>query len=128
MQIKDLKVKEVSTLNVMIKSVNIGRTTAQKPYLKFEFADQTGSIFANKWSVKPEELNAFEVGQVVTVKGLIQLYNTQKQINIESLSHVEGEVDYSLYVEASRFTVEDLKSSISQFLDEMSSDYYKDIV
>ena len=128
MQIKDLKVKEVSTLNLMIKSVNVGRTTAQKPYLKFEFVDQTGSIFANKWSVKPEELNAFEVGQVVTVKGLIQLYNTQKQINIESLSHVEGEVDYSLYVEASRFTVEDLKSSISQFLNEMSSDYYKDIV
>ena len=128
MQIKDLKVKEVSTLNLMIKSVNVGRTTAQKPYLKFEFVDQTGSIFANKWSVKPEELNAFEVGQVVTVKGLIQLYNTQKQINIESLSHVEGEVDYSLYVESSRFTVEDLKSSISQFLNEMSSDYYKDIV
>ena len=85
MQIKDLKVKEVSTLNVMIKSVNVGRTTAQKPYLKFEFADQTGTIFANKWSVKPEELNGFEIGQVVTVKGLIQLYNTQKQINIESL-------------------------------------------
>lgn len=128
MQIKDLKVKEVSTLNVMIKSVNIGRTTAQKPYLKFEFADQTGTIFANKWSVKPEELNAFEIGQVVTVKGLIQLYNTQKQINIESLSHVEGEIDYSLYVEASKFTVNHLKSLISQFLDEMSSDYYKDIV
>ena len=35
MQIKDLKVKEVSTLTVMIKSVNVGRTTAQKPYLKF---------------------------------------------------------------------------------------------
>ena len=128
MQIKDLKVKEVSTLNVMIKSVNVGRTTAQKPYLKFEFVDQTGTIFANKWSVKPEELNAFEIGQVVTVKGLIQLYNTQKQINIESLSHVEGEIDYSLYVEASKFTVNHLKSLISQFLDEMSSDYYKDIV
>ena len=53
MQIKDLKVKEVSTLTVMIKSVNVGRTTAQKPYFKFEFVDQSGSIFANKWSLKP---------------------------------------------------------------------------
>ena len=55
-------------------------------------------------ALSQKKLNAFEIGQVVTVKGLIQLYNTQKQINIESLSHVEGEIDYSLYVEASKFT------------------------
>ena len=128
MQIKDLKVKEVSTLTVMIKSVNVGRTTAQKPYLKFEFVDQSGSIFANKWSLKPEELNAFEAGQVVTVKGLVQLYNAQKQINIESVSLVEGEVDYSQYVESSKFTVENLKSDITGFLDEMKPGYYKDIL
>lgn len=128
MQIKDLKVKEVSTLTVMIKSVNVGRTTAQKPYLKFELVDQSGSIFANKWSLKPEELNAFEAGQVVTVKGLVQLYNAQKQINIESVSLVEGEVDYSQYVESSKFTVENLKSDITGFLDEMKPGYYKDIL
>lgn len=128
MQIKDLKVKEVSTLNVMIKSVIVGRTTAHKPYLKFEFVDQTGSVFANKWSLKPEELNAFEVGQVVTVKGLVQLYNTQKQINIESLSIVEGDVDYSQYVEASKFAVDTLKSSINQFLEEMKPGYYKEVL
>ena len=39
----------------MIKSVNVGRTTGSKTLFKFEFADQTGTIFANKWSVKPEE-------------------------------------------------------------------------
>ena len=128
MQIKDLKVKEVSSLTVMIKSVNVGRTTAQKPYLKFELVDQSGSIFANKWSLKPEELNAFEAGQVVTVKGLVQLYNAQKQINIESVSLVEGEVDYSQYVESSKFTVENLKSDITGFLDEMKPGYYKDIL
>ncbi|MDE5977141.1 MAG: HD domain-containing protein [Turicibacter sp.] len=128
MQIKDLKVKEVSTLTVMIKSVNVGRTTAHKPYLKFEFTDKSGSVFANKWSLKSEELDAFSVGQVVTVKGLVQLYNTQKQINVESISIVEGEVDYSQYVEASRFTVEDLKSKIQGFLDEMHPGYYREIL
>ena len=128
MQIKDLKVKEVVTLTVMIKSVNVGRTTAQKPYLKFEFVDQTGSVFANKWSVKPDELELFQAGQVVTVKGLVQLYNTQKQINIEAVSLVEGEVDYSQYVESSRFEKEALKASLSTFLDEMNPGYYREIV
>ena len=128
MQIKDLKVKEVVTLTVMIKSVNVGRTTAQKPYLKFEFVDQTGSVFANKWSVKPDELELFQAGQVVTVKGLVQLYNTQKQINIEAVSLVEGEVDYSQYVESSRCEKEALKASLSTFLDEMNPGYYREIV
>lgn len=128
MQIKDLKVKEVTTLTVMIKSVNVGRTTAQKPYLKFEFVDQTGSVFANKWSVKPDELEAFEAGQVVTVKGLVQLYNAQKQINIESVTIVEGEVDYSQYVESSKFEQDTLKSSITSFLEEMNPGYYQEIL
>ena len=79
MQIKDLKAKEDTTLTVMIKSVQSLRTAAQKPYLKFEFVDKSGSIFANKWSVKPSELEAFSAGQIVTVKGLVQLYNAQKQ-------------------------------------------------
>ena len=128
MQIKDLKVKEVVTLTVMVKSVNVGRTTAQKPYLKFEFVDQTGSVFANKWSVKPEELETFEAGQVVTVKGLVQLYNAQKQINIESVTIVEGEVDYSQYVESSRFEQDMLKSLIMSFIEEMHPGYYQEVL
>lgn len=128
MQIKDLKVKEVVTLTVMVKSVNVGRTTAQKPYLKFEFVDQTGSVFANKWSVKPEELETFEAGQVVTVKGLVQLYNAQKQINVEAVTLVEGEVDYSQYVESSRFEQDMLKSLIMSFIEEMHPGYYQEVL
>lgn len=98
MQIKDLKVKEVQTIQVLIKSVNVAKNAAQKSYLRFEFVDQTGTIFANKWSVKPEEITLFHPGQVVKVKGLIQLYNTQKQINIETVEPVEGDLDISKYV------------------------------
>ena len=51
----------------------------------------------NKWSVKPEEITLFHPGQVVKVKGLIQLYNTQKQINIETVEPVEGDLDTVSY-------------------------------
>ena len=128
MQIKDLKAKEDVTLTVMIKSVQSLRTAAQKPYLKFEFVDKSGSIFANKWSVKPNELDAFAVGQVVTVKGLVQLYNAQKQWNIESISVVEGEVNPADYVESSLMTVDSLKANIEHFMDQMQEGYYKEIL
>ena len=128
MQIKDLKVKEVVTIELMIKSVNVGRTTSHKPYLKFEFADQSGTIFGNKWTIKPEETNLFQAGQVVTVKGLIQLYNTQKQINIETVELVEGDVDVTKYVEASVYSVSTLKSYVSAFIDEMADGYYKNLL
>lgn len=128
MQIKDLKAKEDVTLTVMIKSVQSLRTAAQKPYLKFEFVDKSGSIFANKWSVKPNELDAFAVGQVVTVKGLVQLYNAQKQWNIESISVVEGEVNPADYVESSLMTIDSLKANIEHFMDQMQEGYYKEIL
>ncbi|BEH90440.1 3'-5' exoribonuclease YhaM [Turicibacter faecis] len=128
MQIKDLKAKEDTTLTVMIKSVQSLRTAAQKPYLKFEFVDKSGSIFANKWSVKPSELEAFSAGQIVTVKGLVQLYNAQKQWNIESISVVEGDVDPADYVESSSMTVESLKEYMGQFMGQMQEGYYKEIL
>lgn len=34
MQIKDLKVKEVQTIQVLIKSVNVAKNAAQKSYLR----------------------------------------------------------------------------------------------
>lgn len=128
MQIKDLKVKEVATIDIMIKSVILGRTTSHKPYLKFEFVDQSGTIFGNKWSLKPEETDLYQAGQVVTVKGLIQLYNTQKQINIETVELVKGEIDASKYVESSIYSVDTLKANVAQFINEMAEGYYKTIL
>ncbi|MTL92257.1 HD domain-containing protein, partial [Turicibacter sanguinis] len=128
MQIKDLKVKEVQTIQVLIKSVNVAKNAAQKSYLRFEFVDQTGTIFANKWSVKPEEITLFHPGQVVKVKGLIQLYNTQKQINIETVEPVEGDLDISKYVMASAYPADVLKSNIETFVNQMQEGYYKNIV
>lgn len=128
MQIKDLKVKEVATIDIMIKSVTLARTTSHKPYLKFEFVDQSGTIFGNKWSLKPEETDLYQAGQVVTVKGLIQLYNTQKQINIETVELVKGEIDASKYVESSIYSVDTLKANVTQFINEMAEGYYKTIL
>lgn len=128
MQIKDLRVKEVETIEVLIKTVTLARNTAQKSYLRFEFIDQSGTIFANKWSIKPEEANLFHAGQVVKVKGLVQLYNTQKQINVESVELVEGDIDISKFVVASIYPVEVLKTNVSMYLSEMQEGYYKTIV
>lgn len=128
MQIKDLRVKEVETIDVLIKSVNVARNSAQKSYLRFEFVDQSGTIFANKWNIKPEETKLFHAGQVVKVKGLIQLYNTQKQINIETVEVVEGDIDISKYVLASVYPIEVLKVNITSYLNEMEDGYYKTVV
>ncbi|MGL4372141.1 MAG: 3'-5' exoribonuclease YhaM family protein, partial [Turicibacter sp.] len=64
MQIKDLVVKSTVTVDLMIKAVSQGLTTSRKPYLKLEFMDNSGTIFANKWTVTPEELTLFNSGQI----------------------------------------------------------------
>ncbi|MGL4336871.1 MAG: 3'-5' exoribonuclease YhaM family protein [Turicibacter sp.] len=127
MQIKDLVVKSTVTVDLMIKAVSQGLTTSRKPYLKLEFMDNSGTIFANKWTVTPEELTLFNSGQIVTVKGVVQLYHAQKQLNVETMALKEGEVDYSLFVESSKYPVETLRGHIKSYLDEMSLGYYKAI-
>ncbi len=70
------------------KVLGIGKTG--KSFLTVLVGDQTGQIDAKIWDNIEELSMRFEIGDLVRVKGLVQIYNQRKQLIIHRVEKVDG--------------------------------------
>ena len=68
------------------KTKGVGKTG--RTFLTLLIGDQSGQIEARIWDNVTELEDQFEIGDLVTVKGLIQVYNQRKQLVIHKLEKV----------------------------------------
>ena len=78
------------------KTKGIGKTG--RTFLTLLIGDQSGQIEARIWDNVTELEDQFEIGDLVSVKGLIQVYNQRKQLVIHKLEKVtDPSVDKDQY-------------------------------
>ncbi|MBS1972069.1 MAG: HD domain-containing protein [Bdellovibrionales bacterium] len=78
--VRDLKDKDNVDSLFLVKEKNLGMGKNGRPFMSIVIGDQTGSIDGRVWD-RVEELNReFEAGDVVRVKGLIQIFQGRKQL------------------------------------------------
>lgn len=68
------------------KSLGVGKTG--KAFLTVLIGDQTGQIDGRIWDNVEELQSKFEIGDLIKVKGLVQVYNQRKQIIIHRLEKI----------------------------------------
>ncbi|HPI39465.1 MAG TPA: HD domain-containing protein [Pseudobdellovibrionaceae bacterium] len=94
-KIKDLKEKDNIESLYLVKEKFVGVGKNGKLYLSVILGDNSGSIDGRVWERVEEMASGFNVGDIVFIKGVIQVFQERKQLIIHRLTRVD-EVEISL--------------------------------
>lgn len=110
----DFKDGDEIGIYVLIKGADVRVARNGKPFIAFRFQDRSGSMDGMYWSASDEEIERFQAGHVVFLKGRRDTYNGAPQVKIEGLRLAEaGEPnDPTNYVERINVRREDLQEQL----------------
>jgi 3'-5' exoribonuclease len=95
--VRGLQDKEAVDTVLLVKEKNVNFGKNGRPFMSVVFGDRSGSIDGRLWD-RVEELNKeFDAGDIVHIKGLVQIFQNRKQLIIHRIEKTE----------AGSFTVED---------------------
>src|SRR5437868_13144711 len=89
------------------KNVNVGKNG--RPFMSLVLGDRTGSIDGRLWDRVDEINREFEAGDVIRVKGLVQIFQNRKQLIVHRIEKVDS----------SSFNVEDFLPTSGKDVNDM---------
>ncbi|WP_347357946.1 HD domain-containing protein [Bdellovibrio sp.] len=109
------------------KNVSVGKNG--RPFMGLQLGDATGSIDARLWDRVDELSRDFEVGDILKVKGLVQIFQNRKQLIVHRLERVESStVDMADFIPATAHNSEDMMVELLQLVRTMKNDYLRQLI
>jgi 3'-5' exoribonuclease len=129
-QIKSLGDKEtLQDRLVLVKDKVYGVGKNGKPFLSLLVGDRTGHIDARIWDNVDQISGLFDIGDVIRVKGTVQVYNNKKQLVIHRLDK-EEQSQYTkadFHIEERKLDVLGLFSDLNQIINTIESSAIKQL-
>lgn len=127
--VKDLKEKETIQSVFLVKEKNMGVGKTGKPFMSIVLGDNTGNIDGRIWD-QVEDLNKeFETGDIILVKGNVQVFQNRKQLIISKITRLEmSSFSISDFVLSSSKSSEDMFAELIIFAKEMQNEHLKMLV
>lgn len=108
------------------KSVSVGKNG--RPFMGLRLGDSTGSIDARLWDRVEELSREFEVGDILKIKGLVQIFQNRKQLIIHRLERIDSStVEMADYIQASGKNPEDMMVELLQIVRSMKNDHLRQL-
>ncbi|MCK6597041.1 MAG: HD domain-containing protein [Bdellovibrionaceae bacterium] len=127
--IKDLKDKEQVTSVYLVKEKNLSLGKTGKPFMSILLGDNTGNIDARVWDNVDELSKEFEVGNLVQIKGNVQLFQNRKQLILSKILKVESaDFNFDDFVLKSHFSSEDMFTEVFQFAKDIKNEHIRQLV
>lgn len=109
------------------KTVSVGKNG--RPFMGLQLGDATGNIDARLWDRVDELSGEFEVGDILKIKGQVQLFQNRKQLIIHRLERVDATtVDFGDFIPQTSKNVEDMLVELLQIVRTMKNDYLRQLV
>ncbi|ASD62748.1 3'-5' exoribonuclease YhaM family protein [Bdellovibrio bacteriovorus] len=109
------------------KNVSVGKNG--RPFMGLQLGDATGTIDARLWDRVDELAREFEIGDILKVKGLVQIFQNRKQLIVHRLERVESStVDMAEFIPATARNAEDMMAELTQLVRSMKNDYLRQLV
>ncbi|XGC80194.1 3'-5' exoribonuclease YhaM family protein [Bdellovibrio bacteriovorus] len=109
------------------KHVAVGKNG--RPFMGLQLGDATGSIDARLWDRVDELSREFDVGDVIRVKGLVQLFQNRKQLIVHRLEKIDSStVNFEEYIPKASKSVEDMFVELLQMVRTMKNDHLRQLV
>lgn len=127
--IRSLKDRENVDSLFLVKEKNVAVGKNGRPFMGLQLGDATGTIDARIWDRVDELSRGFEVGDVLKIKGLVQLFQNRKQLIIHRLERVDStSIDFSEFIPQASRNAEDMFVELLQIVRTMKNDYLRQLV
>lgn len=110
--VRGLKDKDAVDSTYLVKEKFLGVGKNGRSFLTILLGDQTGSIDAKVWDRVEEVAAEFETGDVVHIKGAIQIFQNRKQLVVHKLSFVDPAT-----IDMNEFLIKSSRQPDDMFLD-----------
>lgn len=104
----------ITDRSFLVKDKVLGTGKNGKSFLSLLIGDKSGHIDARVWDRVDEIASTFEIGDIVTIKGQVQVYLNRKQIIIHKLE----KPDQAIFVKED-FVIEDAKLDVHALYSEL---------
>lgn len=129
MSVRALKDKDAVEMKMLVKEKNIGVGKNGRSFMTLLLGDQTGSIDGRLWDRVEESAKEFEIGDVLLVKGQVQIFQNRKQLVIHRLERQDPST-YHLeqFMVVSKLNVDDLYVELLTIAKSMKNDQLRQLV
>ena len=121
--VRELQDKDAVDAVFLVKEKTVGFGKNGRSFMSLVLGDQTGAIDGRLWD-RVEELNReFDAGDVIKIKGLVQLFQNRKQLIIHRIEKTEtGAYSANDFIPVSNKNVDDMFAELLVIVRSMKSD------
>lgn len=109
------------------KQTSVGKNG--KPFMSLLLGNKTGHIDAKLWDQVDELGQLFEAGDLIKVKGAVQVYNNRKQLVVHKLEHFDSQdVDMSAFIlQTDKIDSHNLYAELTIFVKKIKNQYIQQL-
>lgn len=127
--VSELQANQIVTGMFLVQHKDIRQKKSGEPYLSMTLADRTGELDAKMFDNAAEVLDAFERGDFVRVKGLLQVFQNRPQLTIHKILAIpESEVDFADYFPASKRDRNEMFAELRSWIASMTNTHLKALI
>lgn len=124
-----LKDKDAVDSMFLVKEKNVGVGKNGRAFMVLQLGDATGGIEGRLWDRVEELSREFDLGDVIKVKGQVQLFQNRKQLIIHRLERVDSaQVNFEEFMPKASKDTEDMLVELIQLVRSMKNDYIRQLI
>lgn len=127
--VQNLKDKDSVDAMFLVKEKNVGVGKNGRSFMVLQLGDNTGTIEGRLWDRVDELTREFELGDVIKVKGQVQLFQNRKQLIVHRLERVAPEqVNFEDFMPKASKDSEDMLVELLQMVRSMKNDHLRQLI
>jgi len=127
--VQALKDKDNVDSLFLVKEKNVSVGKNGRPFMGLQLGDATGTIDARLWDRVDELAQEFETGDILRVKGQVQLFQNRRQLIVHRLERVDSAtVNFEEFIPQSSRNVEDMMVELLKLVRSMKNDNLRQLI
>lgn len=127
--VKDLKDRDAVDSVFLVKEKNLAVGKNGRPFMSLLLGDATGSIDGRVWDNVDTLAREFDVGDVVKIRGSVQLFQNRKQLIVHRVERVDpATIQFDDFVPKSARQPEDVFAELVTLVRTMKNDHLRQLV
>lgn len=113
----------------LVKEKHTGLGKNGRLFMSLQLGDKTGSIDARLWDRVDEVMSTFELGDIVKIKGNVQLFQNRKQLVVHKIEKSEDHgFEMSEFVVESNLNVSDMFIELMSIVKQVKNDQIRQLL
>ena len=128
-KVRNLQDKDTVEILLLVKEKNLAVGKNGRPFMGLVLGDASGTIDGRLWDRVDELSREFDIGDVIKVKGLVQLFQNRKQFIVHRLERIEpSTINMEDFITKSSLNTDDMLMELTQLVRSMQNDHLRQLV